>query len=82
MQKDMSGGGLAAASALLTRLPQFSTTSAVRIPNWFDTTPYGENPPGLGGGAWAAWPFFESGMVVVSSMNEGLFILRTQRPVT
>ena len=54
----------------------------MRIPNWFDTTPYGENPPGLGGGAWAAWPFFESGMVVVSSMNEGLFILRTQRPVT
>lgn len=49
---------------------------------WFDTTPYGENPPGFGGGAWTAWPFFESGMVVVSSMNEGLFILRPQRPVT
>jgi choice-of-anchor B domain-containing protein len=49
---------------------------------WFDTTPYGENPPGFGGGAWTAWPFFESGMVVVSSMNEGLFIVRPQRPVT
>jgi len=49
---------------------------------WFDTTPYGENPPGFGGGAWTAWPFFESGMVIVSSMNEGLFILRPQRPVT
>lgn len=49
---------------------------------WFDTTPYGENPPGFGGGAWTAWPFFESGMIVVSSMNEGLFILRPQRPVT
>lgn len=49
---------------------------------WFDTTPYGENPPGFGGGAWSAWPFFESGMVVVSSMNEGLFIVRPQRPVT
>jgi choice-of-anchor B domain-containing protein len=48
---------------------------------WFDTTPYGENPPGFGGGAWTAWPFFESGMVVVSSINEGLFILRPQRPV-
>jgi len=32
---------------------------------WFDTTPYGENPPGFGGGAWTAWPFFESGMVVI-----------------
>ena len=49
---------------------------------WFDTTPYGENPPGFGGGAWTAWPFFESGMIVVSSMNEGLFIVRPQRPVT
>lgn len=49
---------------------------------WFDTTPYGESPPGFGGGTWTAWPFFESGMVVVSSMNEGLFILRPQRPVT
>lgn len=48
---------------------------------WFDTTPYGENPPGFGGGAWTAWPFFESGLVVVSSMNEGLFIVRPQRPV-
>jgi choice-of-anchor B domain-containing protein len=49
---------------------------------WFDTTPYGDNPPGFGGGAWTAWPFFESGMVVVSSINEGIFILRPQRPVT
>ncbi len=48
---------------------------------WFDTTPYGENPPGFGGGAWTAWPFFESGMVVVSSINEGLFIVRPQRTV-
>ncbi|NNF12033.1 MAG: choice-of-anchor B family protein [Gemmatimonadetes bacterium] len=48
---------------------------------WFDTTPYGENPPGFGGGAWTAWPFFDSGMVVVSSINEGLFIVRPQRPV-
>ena len=49
---------------------------------WFDTTPYGENPPGFGGGAWTAWPFFESGLVIVSSMNEGLFIVRPQRPIT
>ena len=43
---------------------------------WFDTTPYGPNPPGFGGGAWTAFPFFESGMVVVSSINEGIFVLR------
>lgn len=43
---------------------------------WFDTTPYGDNPPGFGGGAWTAWPFFDSGTVIVSSINEGLFLLR------
>jgi choice-of-anchor B domain-containing protein len=43
---------------------------------WFDTTPYGPNPPGFGGGAWTAFPFFDSGMVAVSSINEGIFVLR------
>ncbi len=46
----------------------------------FDTTPYGVNPPGFSG-AWTAFPFFESGTVIVSSMNEGLFILRPERPL-
>ncbi|MCH8139474.1 MAG: hypothetical protein IH926_11105 [Proteobacteria bacterium] len=46
----------------------------------FDTTPYGSNPPGFSG-AWTAFPFFESGTVIVSSMNEGLFILRPERPL-
>jgi len=47
---------------------------------WFDTTPYGPNPPGFGGGAWTAYPFFQSGMVAVSSINEGIFVLR-HRPI-
>ncbi|MFQ5529653.1 MAG: choice-of-anchor B family protein [Gemmatimonadota bacterium] len=46
----------------------------------FDTTPYGANPPGFSG-AWTAFPFFESGTVIVTSMNEGLFILRPERPL-
>lgn len=41
----------------------------------FDTTPYEGNPPGFGG-AWTAFPFFESGTVIVSSMHEGLFVLK------
>jgi choice-of-anchor B domain-containing protein len=48
---------------------------------FFDTTPYEGNPPTMGG-AWTAYPFFESGTIVVSSTSEGLFILRpSQRPV-
>ena len=42
---------------------------------YFDTTPYEGNPPGFIG-AWTAYPFFESGTVIVSSMHEGLFLLR------
>jgi choice-of-anchor B domain-containing protein len=42
---------------------------------YFDTTPYDGNPPGFNG-AWTAFPFFASGTVIVSSMSEGLFVLR------
>jgi len=42
---------------------------------FFDTTPYEGNPPGFNG-AWTAYPYFASGNVIVSSMGEGLFILR------
>ena len=48
---------------------------------FFDTTPYEGNPPTMAG-AWTAYPFFESGAVVVSSTGEGLFLLRpVRRPV-
>ena len=45
---------------------------------FFDTTPYEGNPPTMSG-AWTAYPFFESGTVVVSSTQEGLFLLRPVR---
>ena len=48
---------------------------------FFDTTPYEGNPPTMGG-AFSAYPFFESGTVIVTSSQEGLFILRpARRPV-
>ncbi len=53
---------------------RFDLTQPVEV-GFFDTTPYERNPPGFAG-AWTAFPFFESGTVVVSSMNEGLFVLR------
>ncbi|MFQ5678723.1 MAG: choice-of-anchor B family protein [Gemmatimonadota bacterium] len=45
----------------------------------FDTVPYGENTAGFGG-SWSNYPFFPSGIVIVTSGNEGLFVLRKREP--
>ncbi len=42
----------------------------------FDTSPFLEGP-GFSG-AWSTFPFFKSGTVIVTSLQEGLFILRRQ----
>lgn len=42
---------------------------------FFDTAPLGEDAPGFGG-AFSTYPFFESGTIVVTSMREGLFMLK------
>jgi len=47
---------------------------------FFDTTPYEGDAAGFSG-AWTAFPFFRSGTVIVSSINEGLFLLRPRPPV-
>jgi hypothetical protein len=44
----------------------------------FDTHPFGENEPGFSG-TWSNYPFFESGIIIMTSMQEGLFILKNQR---
>ena len=48
---------------------------------YFDTSPYQEGP-GFSG-AWSTYPFFESGTVIVTSLQEGLFVLKRRvRPVS
>ena len=48
---------------------------------YFDTAPYKEGP-GFGG-AWSNYPYFESGTVIVTSMQEGLFVLKRRvRPIS
>ena len=44
---------------------------------YFDTMPVGDNDPGFAG-SWSNYPFFESGTIIVSSIDEGLFLLRKQ----
>jgi choice-of-anchor B domain-containing protein len=42
---------------------------------YFDTVPEGGNPAGFGG-SWGNFPFFSSGTIVVSSEEDGLFVLQ------
>lgn len=47
----------------------------------FDTSPFGTGP-GFGG-AWSTYPFFESGTILVTSMQEGLFMVKKRtRPIS
>ena len=46
----------------------------------FDTVPYGGDDASMGG-SWSNYPYFESGVVVVTSGREGLFLVR-YRPRT
>ncbi len=42
---------------------------------FFDTVPWGENGAGFAG-SWSNYPYFKSGTIVVTSIGEGLFVLR------
>ena len=44
---------------------------------YFDTVPFGDNLPGFSG-SWSNYPYFKNGVVAVSSMREGLFLVRYQ----
>ncbi|WP_419935123.1 choice-of-anchor B family protein [Candidatus Palauibacter sp.] len=46
---------------------------------FIDTVPYAEGPSM--GGSWSNYPYFASGTVIVTSGNEGLFMVKYQKPV-
>lgn len=46
---------------------------------YFDTVSGSPDGPGFAG-AWSVYPYFESGILIVSSMKEGLFVLRKRPP--
>ena len=54
------------------------STAQLALTAWFDTYP--ANNSNAYSGAWGNYPFFNSGLVLVSGLNEGLFVLRP-RPV-
>jgi len=53
---------------------------------FFDSAPYNDDGPGHSAtqsGAWSNYPFFDSGVVVFTSVREGLFIVRLlPRPIS
>lgn len=42
---------------------------------FFDTAPYSDNSAGFNG-AWSVYPFFKSGIIIVNSIEQGLFLVR------
>lgn len=62
------------------RILEFSdlATNTLAEVAYFDTYPEGEDADFEG--AWSVYPFFESGTIVVSDINRGLFILTTAIP--
>jgi len=48
---------------------------------YFDTAPFEENVAGFGG-SWSNYPFFKSGTIVVSSGNEGVFMVKKAEKLT
>ncbi len=59
------------------RVVDVSTPGAPVQLGFFDTAPGLSNTPGYGG-SWSNYPFFASGIIVMSSSTEGLFILRAR----
>ena len=51
---------------------------------FFDTVPFGDDSPRFDG-SWSNYPYFESGVIIVTSGYEGLFLLRyreADRPIS
>jgi hypothetical protein len=57
------------------RVVDISDPKNPREVGYLDTVPFGENVPGFAG-SWSNYPYFKSGTIVVTSMREGLFVVR------
>ncbi len=59
------------------RILDISDRENPELVSFFDTVPWTPDAPGFDG-SWSNYPFFESGIIIVTSGKEGLFILRKQ----
>ena len=63
------------------RIVDISDRKNPREIGFFDSVPNSTNSSNFGG-SWSNYPYFKSGTIVFTSMKEGLFIVRAQRPVS
>lgn len=61
------------------RILDISSPEEPKEIGFFDTVTAGDDVPGFAG-AWSVYPYFESGLIIVSSIREGLFVLRKRPP--
>jgi choice-of-anchor B domain-containing protein len=55
-------------------------TNPVEV-GFFDTVPFGKDQAGFAG-SWSNYPYFRNGVVAVTSMREGLFLIRFRKGAT
>jgi choice-of-anchor B domain-containing protein len=60
------------------RIMDITDPAAPREVGYIDTVPWGANDPGFAG-SWSNYPYFQSGTIAVSSIKEGLFLVRYDR---
>jgi choice-of-anchor B domain-containing protein len=66
------------------RILDIQNPTEPREVGFFDTVPFGDNGIRFDG-SWSNYPYFESGIIAVTSMSEGLFLLRyreADRPIS
>jgi choice-of-anchor B domain-containing protein len=62
------------------RIFDISDRENIRQVAWFDTVPWGPDGGGMTG-SWSNYPYFDSGIIVVTSMNEGVFIVKPKEDI-
>ena len=63
------------------RVLDISDRTAPRELGFFDSAPFNDDGPGFSAtqsGAWSNYPFFRSGVVIFTSVREGLFIVKVR----
>jgi choice-of-anchor B domain-containing protein len=62
------------------RVFDVSNPEDIKPIGFLDTVPFGEDGGGMGG-SWSNYPYFKSGIVVVTSMQEGFFVTKIRDDV-